>query len=519
MFHRCATDRELFALVYFPHYARHPFNSYHRERFKNIRLGERKIRRVRAAPRGYAKSTLSALIDPIHDLCYGTENYILIFSNTEAQSVAKLKDIRTELLTNDRLIADYGIRFPRKNVAETAFEVFAGEHGCMFQAFGSGTEVRGARYGEHRPSKIILDDVEHSEEVYNEAIREKYSNWFKEVITRLGDENTNIEFVGTVLARKALLVDLIKNPVYDARVYKAVIAWSQRQDLWNEWRKLVNNLDDENRMQTALGYFEANRDAMLEGTEVLWEAKEPYYALQLEIIETGMRSFMKEKQNDPQGDEEKIFTTFHWYTDVTLKDGQRGALIESNDVFIPYKIMRPYGVIDPATGQTKPRMNKKGDFSCLLAGYQEPKGRLLVHHDWTKRVAPSEYIQQILTMHLEYEFEKFAVETNLYRNLLLPNIAEARRSWEDKHKKIMRLPLYDIEQVENKHKRIYTLEPKLTNGWILLNRNLSEEFKSQLEEFPKADHDDCPDALEMLWGVVQNRYAMKPVNLDALGGR
>jgi len=151
LYHRCAPDLELFALYYFEHYARHKFNSFHTDLFKSSGYGERKVRRVRAAPRGYAKSTFAALIKPIHDLCYGLENFILIFSNTEAQSVAKLKDIRTELLTNDKLIRDYGIRFPRKNVAETAFEVFARDHACMFMALVfAGQEAAGPLPGGDR---------------------------------------------------------------------------------------------------------------------------------------------------------------------------------------------------------------------------------------------------------------------------------------------------------------------------------------------------------------------------------
>ena len=45
----------------------------------------------------------------------------------------------------------------------------------------------------------------------------------------------------------------------------------------------------------------------------------------------------------------------------------------------------------------------------------------------------------------------------------------------------------------NKEKRIYTIEPKVYNGYILFNRHLSQEFFDQMWEFPKGKHDDCPD--------------------------
>ena len=46
--------------------------------------------------------------------------------------------------------------------------------------------------------------------------------------------------------------------------------------------------------------------------------------------------------------------------------------------------------------------------------------------------------------------------------------------------------------------RIESLQPHIANGLILLHRSQST-LESQLRHFPKADHDDGPDALEMLW--------------------
>ncbi len=46
--------------------------------------------------------------------------------------------------------------------------------------------------------------------------------------------------------------------------------------------------------------------------------------------------------------------------------------------------------------------------------------------------------------------------------------------------------------------RIESLQPHIANGLILLH-NSQSTLISQLRHFPKADHDDGPDALEMLW--------------------
>ncbi len=123
------------------------------------------------------------------------------------------------------------------------------------------------------------------------------------------------------------------------------------------------------------------------------------------------------------------------------------------------------------------------------------------------------------------KYEKFAIEYNLYRNLLLENILREKKRIEEERKKSgvtdwgVKVPFYEIEQREKKEKRIFTLEPEVNNGWILFNRTLSMEFMQMIEEFPSGDHDDGPDALEMLWSLANNRYESKAINLNPLGSR
>jgi predicted phage terminase large subunit-like protein len=475
------------------------------------------------APRGYAKSTVKTLFKPIHDLCYGLEKYLLFISATKPQALGKLKDIRSELLTNDLLSDIYGLHFPNKNPGAENFIVISEGKEIYCHAVGAGTETRGIRFRENRPTKIILDDVEDSEEVENEEIREKVANWFFEVVSNLGSEDTNIEIVGTVLHRKSLLKRLEKNPAYTSNTYKAVISWASDKKHWNEWAKIYKDLDNDARAQDAATYFDAHRDVMLQGTDVLWPEKEPYDYLMREFVEKGKRAFMKEKQNSPQPSDEALFDTIHWYHE----DEERGGIvIERTGGFYPYADLLAYGVIDPATGDTKAKNKSRLDYTCILGGLKDPKGRLLVHRDWTKRARPTKYLEQIFEMQDEISFEKFAVETNLYRGLLLENLAREKRKREHYRKKSgienwsIRVPFYEIENREKKEKRIFTLEPKVNNGWILFNRNLSMEFMDQLEQFPsKESHDDGPDALEMLWSLINNRYKPAPINMDAMGSR
>ena len=85
-------------------------------------------------------------------------------------------------------------------------------------------------------------------------------------------------------------------------------------------------------------------------------------------------------------------------------------------------------------------------------------------------------------------YVKFVVETNLYRGLLLENINRERKNREREQKKkgvkewAIKVPFYEIDNRENKTKRIYTLEPKVSNGWICFNRSLSIDFMNMIED-------------------------------------
>jgi predicted phage terminase large subunit-like protein len=491
--------------LFFPHYATRSFNQFHVDFFENTKYGERSFRRASAAPRGSAKSTLATLVKPIHDVCYGLEQFIIIISNTAPLADQKLKDIRAEILSNDLLADVYGVNFPRKNPGETQFIINSDEGSCMFMAFGRGAQVRGVRYGAYRPSKIVCDDVEHSEEVYNERIRHKTENWFQEDVTKSGNEHTNIEFVGTILHKQSLLSKLVINPSYRTKKYQSVISWAERQDLWNKWEKIFTNLDNPNRLEDSNQFYQDNEAEMLKGTKVLWPDKEPYLYLMKEMIEIGKRSFFKEKQNDPLGNEDKIFENVHWYI-----ERKEGLFVESTQTLIPWnELSQCFGTLDPSTGQTKSKKGKLGDFTCILTGYYHYNSkRIFVHHDWTKRAAPTVFIKEIFESHNKFKYTRFGVEENLYRNLLLENIKTEKRNREKlQDGKLIDIEFQQIIQTENKEGRIFALEPKAAHGYIVFNRALSVDFKTQLEEFPHADHDDCPDALEMLWSMVHNRYS------------
>jgi predicted phage terminase large subunit-like protein len=65
------------------------------------------------------------------------------------------------------------------------------------------------------------------------------------------------------------------------------------------------------------------------------------------------------------------------------------------------------------------------------------------------------------------------------------------------------VPARGVQPIADKLLRIESLQPHVANGLIRLHPS-QVTLIEQLRHFPKADHDDGPDALHMLWMAAQS---------------
>jgi len=495
---RCETDLELFGRVFFPHHCRQRFSRLHKYLFRQYRRQQHRPvleRRGRnwavAAPRGYAKSTIATLLLPIHDIVYRTEGYIVIVSATLAQSVGKLKNIRTELAENSALRECFSPRIERA----TARQLIANE--IAVEAFSVGTELRGITHRQYRPTKIVIDDGEDSEGVESPEQREKLALWFKEVLENLGNGYTNIIVVGTVLHPDSLLANILKRPDFESRVFRAVESFAENGALWKQWREKLNDLADPDRLETARSFFDLHRKAMLKGARVLWPEKENYYDLMCQMATRGRKAFFKEKQNDPRHHEEQLFDpeTFRYFRlddEATGRPGpgSRTEAAQEDDKRVSLGELVRFGFLDSALGG-----GVAGDFAAIATVGRDKHGYIYVLDVWMGRVPPSRQVEKIFDLHEIWNYRLFGFEANCFQSLLAQPIEQERK----RRKKAGRpwdLPVEQVAHHENKLRRIASLETLIANGWLLFSRDLSEEFLQQAEQFPRASHDDGLDALE-----------------------
>ena len=451
----------------------------HRELFETIQQaidGGKPSRIARASPRGSAKSTIVSFATVLWSALYHKKHYILLISDTSSQADAFLMSVKTELEENRLLRYDFGDLY---GVVWNMSDIVL-SNDCRIQALGAGKRVRGRRYRQYRPDLIICDDLENDENIVSFEQRSKLKEWYNKALSKAGDEKTDIITIGTLLHYDSLLSSLLKNPIYDIKKYKAVLSFSQ-SPLWNDWERIITNLEDRERVKKAEQFFEENRKEMLEGTDVLWEEREDYYNLMVQRIADGPASFSSEKMNEPLSDDDRRFLPewIQYYEDDELIG----------------KELLIGGAVDPSMGK------QGGDYSAIITGGKDNNDIIYILDADIQRRHPDLIVTDVLDKYQKYVYKVFGVETVQFQEYFKDTL---KRKAEEKN---IQLPIRSIKTHSDKILRIQSLQPDIKNGRIRFKKN-QHKLIEQLVNFPSADHDDGPDALEMLVDLLGKRPAI-----------
>lgn len=499
-----AFDMSYFGRAYLPHYFIRKSPHFHEEldeiwsrgvmKGRNP-LKEAKVisrlkgsRQVVAAPRGHAKSTNFTFKDSLHAILYAYKHYILILSDSSEQAEGFLDDIKTELEDNANIIMDFGSlkgdKAWRTGVILTKTDIKA-------EAIGSGKKVRGRRHRNWRPDLIVLDDIENDENVNTPEQRRKLKNWFDKAVSKAGDTYTDIMYIGTILHYDSLLNNVLQNPRYKTKKYRAVISEAVNTKLWDEWEGIYTNLFNENHEEDARTFYEANKEEMLLGAEVLWEEKLSYYDLMEIKVSEGTASFNSELQNDPIDPESATFNP-EWF------DYYEPELVDFSSpefVFVAAN--------DPSLGK-----NKKSDTSSIInLALSTKTGYMYVADASVERRKPDVIIDDVFEMNRRLKrdykkgFYKFGVEVVQFQ-YFFKEVMAAKSAEEGEY-----IPIEEIQSTVNKVLRIESLQPVIKNKYLKFNREHKTLLK-QLREFPMGKNDDAPDGLQMAVQLAQTVKAV-----------
>ncbi len=484
---------EMFTEIYLQSQCHLPFSRMHREVYAELvqMMRTRSSRLAIAAPRGHAKSTIVSLACVLWCALYEKENLILIVSATKEQAILLLKAIKDELQSNLLLQEDFpeicvteGMARKPKPWRDHRIQL---PNGVMICGYGCGQSLRGIKKGKNRPGLIVVDDIEDREQVVSEEQRQKLEKWFRGDLLKAGHPDTNVVMVGTVLHHDSLLARLIdpdKGLGWTGLKYQAIESPSDYPNLWEAWTSIYRSLEvfeDQYGPDAARAFYEENKTLMNQGTRVLWEELEDYYALMVMQEREGQASFQAEKQNEPLDPEQCIFSEerfVYWDTEFPTEEDLFRHLGRNGYFF---------GACDPSLGQRTGR----GDYSAIVILYQDRATRVnyVLVADIARR-SPDETIKRIIHYTGKYPFTHFGVESNHFQQLMVNNLI----------RHIRKLGLHNriktITSRSNKQSRIANLEPEISQGQIRFckKHNL---LLDQLRQFPLGKHDDGPDALEM----------------------
>ncbi len=475
------TDFYKWQMHFLPHHYPIPSSSFHRDMDRELTTLHkiRGVKRVIEAPRGSAKSTRLSFAYPMFAAVEGLEPYTEIISDTITQSCLWLETIKTEIEENEALREAYPmLQQPPKVWRET--RIVLPNNTCI-EALGTGSKIRGRKFGQHRPTLIVLDDPENEEHFNSERRQERVWRWFTRGLLSAGSPQTNVLVAGTAIHAKAIVERLKTMPGWKHSLYKSIVKWPDRMDLWGTWETILHDLDREDREGDALRYYEANKALMNAGAVVLWPERESLYTLMM-MRALSHLAFEYEKQNNPISLENVEFPADYF--------DRPGFWFDRWPKDLLFYVI----ALDPSKG----RESQSGDYAAFVILGVDPSGRLYVDADIARRPISS-ILDAAFALQLRHQPIRFAIETNQFQELLIPMMREK----EEQYSTV--IPYEPINNRLPKEIRIRRVEPYLQRGAIRFMRNSPSctLLVDQLKAFPNGEHDDGPDALDM---AIQTAY-------------
>jgi predicted phage terminase large subunit-like protein len=437
---RARKDKDFFFHSYLPHYFYKPSAEFHKELHA---LAEEPLAAI-AAPRGHAKSTHISFGESVHDICYGLEKFIIIASDTTTQAEDFTTAIKLELEENPRIKHDFGELIPKSDIGYH-YDDFITANDIRVLARGRGSRIRGLKHKQYRPTKFVGDDIENDENVRSLEQRKFTLSWLLRAVRGgLEPEGSKMYLIGTILHYDSVLAQLIdprKNEEWKKRKYRAISS----------------------------------------DGKILWPERWPREKLEREKRIMGSIAFNQEFQNDPIDPDMQIFRE-EWikYYDPSTID------VSEMDI---------YTATDPSVAKTE-----QSDYQAIVtigiprAG--EKKGFIYVLDADIGRTSPKKLAAKIFA-----KYERYRCITHGFEDIAFQDVM---KQWIDDLSRENRiyLPCVGISQRRDKIQRITRLSPLVENGTILFRRD-QVLLVEQVIHFPKADHDDGPDALEMAVGLAR----------------
>lgn len=491
-----------------------PMADVHRELWSDIQesiIGDGPEQLGRVLPRGTGKSAFGTLGPTCWVVAYKHKTYVLICSDIGSTAEKFIKDIKDNMIENPYIEQAFGKILDDKNrdfICNATQLEFTNK--TFVEAISSTSPMRGRKYKNVRPDLIILDDYQSEDDCRTEEAREKkwkkYSDDVKFAKQRPIKRDGKVIKKGTVLMawgtqqhKECFYSRLIKAPTWTFKKEKGVLVESVDEyfnsGLWLEFKNILNNFKNENRLYDAKEFYYKHQNEMQFKT--LWSEFWDCLELALDYFENP-NSFKQEVQGDVDAIGEK------WFKRINTEPRK---VIESHE-FIKTMI-----IVDPASSG-----GKKNDYSAFLVGSEGiNKCKYARKAELAKINARSEfdkYVDHIIDLLLEYtDATHVSIEKNTFNGADANQLEKKIK--EHEILKYRNITIVNEMQRRNKDDKISTIVPYVNNGTFIFAEE-DEEFVNQLMEFAGQKftvHDDAADVSSEFWLKVDEIKVASTVKL------
>ena len=416
-----------------------------------------------AAPRGHAKTTALSHTYTLACVLFRERSYVLIVSDTIAQAVQFLGDIKKELMENDQLRSLFKIHSMVKETEDDMICMCDDGHQFRISAKGSEQKVRGLKWNNKRPDLIVCDDLENDEIVMNKDRREKFKRWFQGALLPCLSRWGIVRYVGTILHSDSMLESLMPKHNDKFTVKTPLKIYSNRtKTAWKSVKYKAHTPDFD---------------------EILWPQrydKEYFIEKRNGYLEQGLPDvYSQEYLNTP--------------IDESLSYFKRGDFKDFDDVdretfkqpdwkrFFNFYIGTDLAV----------STSEVADWSVFTVGAVNEKGYLYIVDVIRARMDASEIVETILALENTYQPEIISMEKGQIEKAIGPFL----------NQRMMETgtfpSLLPLAPATDKMTRARSIQARMRTGAVKFDKAADwyYPFEDEAVTFPRGKHDDQVDSL------------------------
>lgn len=420
------------------------------------------------APRGHAKSTAITHAYTLASVLFREHQFVLIVSDTEAQAVQFLGDIKKELQGNEALISLFGVK---KLVKDSETDIICEmDDGYLFRIMAKGSEqkVRGLKWSNKRPDLIIGDDLENDEIVMNKERRDKFKRWFRGALMPCRGPKGKIRVVGTVLHMGSMLNDLLPSGKLSKDTGLKVISTNPR----TAWKSIKYRAHTE------------------DFKEVLWPTMWPearLKAVRAECIESGYPDlYSQEYLNEPIDESVSYFKKSDF---VEMSEKERHIIRNYRNSGVGDIPLLFYAGADLAISQ-----KERADYTAIqVVGIDS--NNVMYHVDTIRaRMDSREIVDTLIQLQQKWKLQWLALEKERITQAIGPFLKE------EMMRRGLFINLIEITPSADKPTRARSIQARMRIGSVKFDKEADyfPALESEFLKFPRDIHDDQIDAFSVI---------------------